>query len=175
MRSNENHAYFAYEQFLVEAMREVASELRLIDLQNLVLCVSGQRRDMIKSLIEAATELYFAPDTIRYADFSEVSMSWEGMFQIKFDFEFRNKGVRIYFSMLLRTATAAIHVNYVAIGDNATSMSDKAKVLAVASALISARTRPTCGRLAWWADTAQPRARITSDVFDHIDLDGLLV
>ena len=66
LRQGSAHAH-EREKVLADGMKEVAAELRLIDPADLVAFIRTERYGNIRTLVNAATELYFKPGIISFA------------------------------------------------------------------------------------------------------------
>ena len=113
MRTQNDAATVEREMMLGEAMRHVATELRLIDILDMIAFVRLERFANVESLVNASTELYFAPGTLRFGHSAEVEMSWSNAPILCFDMIFENMGVTIYFRMFLGSKDAAVAIDYV--------------------------------------------------------------
>jgi hypothetical protein len=99
------------EKALADGIKEVAAELRLIDIVNLVVFIHLEKHGNIDDLVSSSVELYFKPDTLRYGWASNVDMTWGGPARIHLDMEFRHLGVTVFFSLVLGALSAGIDIH----------------------------------------------------------------
>jgi hypothetical protein len=65
------------ERALADGIREVASDLRLIDVADLVAYIRTGQFGNIESLVSSSTELYFKPSTISFGNSGAVRLNWD--------------------------------------------------------------------------------------------------
>lgn len=102
------------EIIVANAIREVVSDLRLVDVGDYVAYIRLERFASIADLVETAAELYFHPGTLRLGHGGEARMSWEEPPRIVLDLELRPAGVTVYFALTLAARHACVEVHYVA-------------------------------------------------------------
>jgi hypothetical protein len=99
---------------VAESIRELVSELRLVDLADYVAFIRMEHFSTLADIVDSAAELYFLPGTIRLGHGGEAHVSWEDSPRIVLDMEMRPSGATVYFSLTLEARTASVEVNYVA-------------------------------------------------------------
>lgn len=104
----------AREVIVAEAIKEVVSELRMIDVSDYIAFMRLERFASVADLVETAAELYFHPGTLRLGHGGEARVSWSELPQIVLDLELRPQGANVYFNLILTDDHAAVQVNYVA-------------------------------------------------------------
>lgn len=104
----------AREVIVAEAIREVVSDLRLVDVGDYIAYIRLERLASIADLVDTAAELYFYPGTLRLGHGGEAHISWDGLPRIVLDLELRPAGVSVYFALTLAAREASVEVNYVA-------------------------------------------------------------
>ena len=102
------------EVIVAEAIREVVSDLRMVDVGDYVAYIRLERLASIADLVDTAAELYFHPGTLRLGHGGEAHLSWDGPPRIVLDLELRPAGVTVYFALTLAARHASVEVNYVA-------------------------------------------------------------
>lgn len=102
------------EVIVANAIREVVSDLRLVDVGDYIAYIRLERLASIADLVDTAAELYFQPGTLRLGHGGEAHVAWEGMPRIVLDLELRPAGVTVYFALSLTARQASVEVNYVA-------------------------------------------------------------
>lgn len=104
----------AREVIVAEAIREVVSDLRFVDVGDYVAYIRLERFASIADLVDTAAELYFHPGTIALGHGGEAHISWDEPPYIVLDLELRPAGVTVYFALTLAARHASVEVNYVA-------------------------------------------------------------
>ena len=145
-----------HEKVLVDAVRDVVSELLLLDLTHLICCVGTQRMKPVQALIDSAIELYFNPGCLQFSNSGHALLCWTGGIKLSLDFEFAGDDIRIYFTVVLQPRMATIQINYLWLGEDAVELSASQRVERTAVALANARRRPVMDRLAWWRESTRP-------------------
>ncbi|HWB44675.1 MAG TPA: hypothetical protein VG900_04480 [Hyphomicrobiaceae bacterium] len=101
------------EKALADGMREVASELRLIEATDLIAYIRTEQFANISTLVNCSTELYFKPGTVRFGQSGDVELNWGSPPSISLDMEFQHIGVSVYFRLLLQSVNAGVEINYI--------------------------------------------------------------
>ncbi len=105
------------EKALAEGIKEVASELRLIDAVDFVAYIRTEQFGNISNLVSSSTELYFKPDTLKFGLSGDVNLQWGGSPSVTLDMEFHHMRVNVYFRLLLEALHAAIEIDYITFDD----------------------------------------------------------
>jgi hypothetical protein len=100
------------EKALAEGLREVASELRLIDPADYIAFIRTEQFGNLRNLVNSSTEMFFRPGTIQFGQSGEIELQWGGNPTIALDMEFHNMNVSAYFRLLLKSLHAAIEITY---------------------------------------------------------------
>jgi len=104
---------FEREKALAEGIKEVASELRLIDAIDFVAFIRTEQFANIGNLVSSSTELYFKPDTIKFGSSADVDLQWGGTPSVSLDMEFHHMRVNVYFRILLEALRAGVEIDYI--------------------------------------------------------------
>jgi hypothetical protein len=116
---------------LTGALAEVAAELRLIDVAELVAFIRTENHPNISDLVSSSLELYFKPDLLRYGWGADARVRWGEPPALAFDMEFRHLGVTVFFRLLLESSRAWVELNYVALeGASASPEENTRRILA---------------------------------------------
>lgn len=102
------------EIIVANAIKEVVSELRLVDVADYIAYIRLERFASIADLVDTAAELYFLPGTLRLGHGGDAHVSWSQVPRIVLDLELRPAGATVYFALTLSAKHAAVEVNYVA-------------------------------------------------------------
>jgi hypothetical protein len=100
----------ALEKIIAEGVVDVATELRLADVSDLMLFIRCDQSANIEDLVNSSTELYFKNGTLKYALVAGCSIRWEASPTILLDMEFRHAGVSVFFRLVLSQSRAAVQI-----------------------------------------------------------------
>jgi hypothetical protein len=98
------------EKIIAESIVDVATELRLADVSDLMLFIRSDQTANIEDLVNSSTELYFQNGTLKYALAAGCSVQWDAPPTILLDMEFRHVGVSVIFRLVLSQSRAAVEV-----------------------------------------------------------------
>lgn len=102
------------EQALGLGIRELASDLRLVEPADYVDFVRAERFANIANLVASSAELFFKPGTICFGHSGEVDLQWDQPPTVALDMEFRHMRVSAYFRLVLEAQHAAVEITYLA-------------------------------------------------------------
>lgn len=102
------------EIIVANAIKEVVSELRMVDVGDYIAYIRLERFASVADLVDSAAELFFQPGTLRLGHGAEAHVAWTGAPSIVLDLELRPGGVTVYFALTLTAKHASVQVNYVA-------------------------------------------------------------
>ncbi len=128
------------EQVLANGLRDVASELRLIDAVDLIAFIRTEQFGNIKNLVNSSTELFFKPDTIAFGASGDVDLTWGAPPAIGLDMEFRHRSVNVYFRLLLEAVHAGIEIHHISFDGGSADPDENTRLLA--EAIADARLGP---------------------------------
>ena len=126
---------------VANAIKDVVSELRLVDVGDYIAYIRLERFATIADLVDSAAELHFVPGTLKLGHGGEAHVSWSGTPRIVLDLELRPPGVTVYFALSMTARQAAVEVNYVAFDEP--SSDPAANNAFLEAALDGARIRKT--------------------------------
>lgn len=101
------------EALVANAIREVVSELRMVDVADYIAFIRMERFGNISDIVDSAAELYFMPGTLRLGHGGEAHVAWSAAPSIVLDLELRSQGATVYFSLTMAEDKAGVEVNYV--------------------------------------------------------------
>lgn len=101
------------EIIVADAIKEVVSELRLVDVGDYIAYIRLERFASVADLVDSAAELYFEPGALRLGHGGEAHVGWGQTPRIVLDLELRPAGVTVYFALTMTARHAAVEVNYV--------------------------------------------------------------
>lgn len=143
LKLGNNHAVDR-EKALAEGLRDVASELRLIDAADLIAFVRTEQFANISNLVSSSTELYFKPGSVNFGQSADIDVKWGATPAVALDMEFRHKNVNVYFRLLLQALQAGIEINYINFenGSDDPSENTRALIEAIADARLGSAVSP---------------------------------
>jgi hypothetical protein len=114
MMKQGNKCTFEREKALGQGIRELASDLRLVEPASYVEFVRTERFANIANLVASSAELFFKPGTIFFGHSGEVDLSWDQPPTVALDLEFRHMCVSVYFRLVLEAQRAGVEITYLA-------------------------------------------------------------
>ena len=136
-----DHRSVAREKAIAEGVKDVAAELRLIDIVNLVVYIQLEKHGNLDDLVASSVELYFKPDTLRYGWRAAVDTDWSGPTTVTLDMEFQNQGVTVFFSLILGPLNAGVEIHYFGVSGSSGDPEENTRRLV--EAIADARLVPT--------------------------------
>jgi hypothetical protein len=100
----------AVERTLGAGMKELASELRLIEATDFAAFIRVGQMANLRSLVHSSAELHFKPGALELAELGEIELGWFHPPLITLPMKFRYDGVRVYFRLRLAALSAAVEV-----------------------------------------------------------------
>lgn len=101
------------EVIVAEAIGDVVSELRLVEVGDYIAYIRLERFASVADLVDSAAELYFQPGALTLGHGGEAHVSWSEAPRIVLDLELRPQGATVYFALTMTDEHASIEVNYV--------------------------------------------------------------
>ena len=129
----------ARERLVANAIKEVVSELRMVDVGDYVAFIRMERFANVSDIVDSAAERFFMPGTLKLGHGGEAHLGWSGEPKIVLDLELRPRGATVYFKLAMSADTAAVDVNYVAFEDGSATPAENTAFLG--AALEGARIR----------------------------------
>lgn len=102
-----------HEKLVADALRPVATELRLIDAADFVSLLRYERWGSLTDLVNSAAELYFLPGTIRFGIGGDYMLDWNRLPQIALDLEINVEGVTVYAKLSLTDELAGVDISHI--------------------------------------------------------------
>ena len=101
------------EKALAAVAKELAAELRLTDVVDLIAFIRTDNHPNINDLVNSSAELYLKPGTLSYGWAAEVDMRWTGTPTVKLDLEFQHREVTAFFKLILEPRQAGVELSHV--------------------------------------------------------------
>ena len=129
------------EKALASVAKELAAELRLTDVVDLITFIRTENHPNINDLVNSSAELYLKPGTLSYGWAAEVDLRWTGKPKVKLDLEFQHRRVTAFFKLILEPRQAGVELRHVEFEAPSEIASDNTILLieAVADARLPAR------------------------------------
>jgi hypothetical protein len=127
------------EKALAEGIKEVASELRLVDAADYVAFIRTEQFANVANLVNSSTELYFKPDTLTFGLSGDIDLQWGSPPTVSLDMEFHHMQVNVYFRLLLQALHAGVEIDYITFDQGSADPDENTQRLidAIASARMS--------------------------------------
>lgn len=103
----------ACERIVADALRPIASELRLFDAAELISLLRFERHNDLAELVSESAELFFMPGTVCLGIGGEYHLEWRGEPRIVLDLELRPRGVTVYLRLTLQDETGGVEIAHV--------------------------------------------------------------
>lgn len=133
---------FTYERekALGQGVRELASDLRLVEPADYAEFVRTERFANIANLVASSAELFFKPGTIFFGHSGEVDLKWDQPPTVALDMEFRHKRVNVYFRLVLEAQRAGVEITY--LNFEGASVAPDENTRRLVEAIVDARLTP---------------------------------
>lgn len=128
------------EMALADGVREVASELRLIDATDLVAFIRTGQLANISHLVNSAAELFYQPGAILFGQSADVDLAWGAPPAVVLGLEFHHPRVSAYFRLMLESRQAAVEMDYISFEEPSADPDENTAQLA--RAIAEARLSP---------------------------------
>ncbi|WP_412057555.1 hypothetical protein [Bartonella sp. DGB2] len=99
------------EMILAKQISCIIPEIKMVGVGDFIACLHYERYGNISDIIDAATELYFYPQTIRFANKGEYKLGWDTFPTITLYMEFSNEGVNSQFHMIMDSESFGIEID----------------------------------------------------------------
>ncbi len=101
------------ERTLGAGLKDLASELRIIDATDFAAFIRIGHMANLRSLVHSSAELYFKAGALELAEIGEVELGWSKPPLITLPMKFRYGGVRVYFRLRLAALSASVAVELI--------------------------------------------------------------
>lgn len=128
------------EKIIADAICTVASELRLIDVADLISMLRFERHGDLADLVASAAEMYFLPGTIKLGIGGDYYLDWGGQPRVVLDLEIRPRKVTIYARLVLEQDCGGVEINHIDFDEPLENPEDNTALLA--ESLRAAAFRP---------------------------------
>ncbi len=109
---------FEQEEVLGDLVKGVATELRLLDVADLIMYIRAGDFPTLGALIESAVSMYLKPGTLKFANSAEITADWGRAASVWLDFEFESDEVDASFALCLKASAATIQLRRIAFRDD---------------------------------------------------------
>ena len=127
-------------KIVANSIREIAADLRLIDVSDLIAFIHGEKFANIEDLVNSSTELFFKEGTMNFAWAAALDVSWDEPPTILIDMEFHHMSVSAFFTLALKNTLGCIDVKLIWVATP--SFDDEYDTARLADAIADARLVP---------------------------------
>jgi hypothetical protein len=120
----------AREIIVASVLREVVSELRLVDVADYIAFIRLEQHGNLADIVESAAELYLMPGTLGFGHGGDVAIGWTGEPTITLDLQLKPRGATVYFALKMSALKASVEVNYVSFDDPSPDPAENTRFLA---------------------------------------------
>ena len=103
------------EKHLNEALREVALEIRTVDVLELASSIHSLKLANVGDVVHSALELHFKPHAITFGYSGDVQLGWFGRPSVSLDLELHNAGVDAYFCLVLEAMGSSVEIRHLSV------------------------------------------------------------
>jgi hypothetical protein len=125
------------ERVIAAALVDVASELRLTDVAELINLIRNDEAANLADLVNSSTELFYKSGTLRYALTANFKAPWDATPEVALDMEFRYARVSAFFRLTIGRRRAGVEIQDVLFDED--GLDESAKVERLTAAFASAR------------------------------------
>jgi hypothetical protein len=122
------------ERIIANALIDVASELRLTDVAELINLIRNDQDANLADLINSSTELFYRSGTLRYALSATFDAPWNATPQVALDMEFCHQNVAAFFRLTIGEKRAAVEITDILFDEQGLDEGGKQERLAAAFA-----------------------------------------
>ncbi|AKI02170.1 hypothetical protein IMCC20628_03481 [Hoeflea sp. IMCC20628] len=102
------------EIIVADAICTVASELRLVDVADLIAMLRFERHGDLSDLVASAAEMFFLPGVVKLGIGGDYYLDWGGQPRVVLDLEIKPQGVTIYARLILEQDFGGVEINHIA-------------------------------------------------------------
>ena len=111
-RQGQDHL-LARELALAVGVKQVADELRLVDLVDFVSYIRAEQFANIEDILNSSVELYFKPGTLTFGWVADLAVDWDKPPRIILDMEFRHLSVFAFFGLALEAEHESVEIRFI--------------------------------------------------------------
>lgn len=113
MMTGDTTAMQDLEHYLNDALRDVALEIRCVDVIDLAAGLHTLKLANVGDIVNSALELHFKPNAIIFSYAGSFELGWFGRPAISLDLELHNAGVDAYFCLVIEAMGSTVHLRHV--------------------------------------------------------------
>ena len=98
---------------VANGVREIAAELRLIEVSDLIAFIHGEQFANIEDLVNSSTELFFKEGTLSFAWAAALDVTWSEPPSVLIDMEFHHMAVSAFFTLALKDSHGCIDIRHI--------------------------------------------------------------
>ena len=100
-------------EIVANGVREIAAELRLIEVSDLIAYIHGEQFANIEDLVNSSTELFFKEGTLSFAWAAALDVTWSEPPTVLIDMEFHHMAVSAFFTLALKNTYGCIDLKHI--------------------------------------------------------------
>lgn len=101
------------EKIVADAIWPVATELRMIDVADLISMLRFERHADLADIVASSAELFYLPDTVKLGIGGDYRLEWDSAAKVVLDLELRPAGVTIYVRLTLEHDKAGVEIDHI--------------------------------------------------------------
>ncbi len=125
------------ERIIADALIDVASELRLTDVAELINLIRNDQEANIADLVNSSTELFYRSGALRYALSASFNAPWDATPEVALDMEFHHGMVSAFFRLTIGQKRAGIEIADILFDEQ--GLDERAEAERLVAAFASAR------------------------------------
>jgi hypothetical protein len=122
---------------IAEGIRDVAAELRLVNLADFVSFIHHEEFGNIQDVVNSSIELYFKHGTLTYGCGAEYELEWDLSPTVYIDLDFLHRDVSAKFNLALKAQHASVSLRSISFGGDV--IGRDMEILSLAAAFAAAR------------------------------------
>jgi hypothetical protein len=116
MNDSKKEPLAVFEREMNEALRNVALEIRSVDVLELASFIHSEKFSNIGDIVHSAMELYFKPHALLFSYSGEVRLNWFGGALVALDMELHAGEVDVYFRLNIDALNTDVQFRHATIG-----------------------------------------------------------
>ena len=127
------------EMLIGAVMRELAAELRMINVIDLVVFIETEQYGNIENLVNSSAEMIFMPGSLSFTNFAYVDLDWSRPPTVVLSLKLNQPDATIFFDLRLSDSFAEIDLNHIEFRQPSEDQSENTRTLerAIKTSLIS--------------------------------------
>jgi hypothetical protein len=139
----DEHAYLRAKA-LAEGIKDLAVELRLIDVADFIAYIRTEQFANIEDLVNSSVELFFKEGTLSFGWAADLDVKWGSPPAVLLDMEFRHQSVSVFFNLTLWALHGGVDIHHISFENSSEDPTENTRRLidALADARLPRRITP---------------------------------